>query len=186
MSDHRLDGGNRRLGGAEHLGDGTGFRDVVGDGAGAVGADVLDLRRADARVTVCEPDAAHDAVPIRRHHVVRVAGQSVAQDLGVDPRATGQGAVERLEQKQTGPFARQDALAVLVEWLADLRRDGAQPVEAGECLAAYRVRAAAQHGVRIAEPDAVIGIADGVVAGRACRGEGDGSAAQAQRARHRE
>ncbi len=142
---------------------------VVGRGAGAVGADVAHLGRRGADVGERPLHGAGGAVRLRvgGGHVVGVAGEPVAGELGVDPRAAAQRPLERLEHQHRRSLAGDHPLAVAVERLAALRGDGAEAGEAGVGDAREGVGAAGEHEVGAAGAQHVEGVGEGVVAGRA-------------------
>ena len=121
--------------------------------------------------------AAQRAVAIlgRRRDVISVAGETVADHLGVDLRTTALGVLERLEHHDAGALAHHKAVAILVVGARGALR---RVVEAGRQRAAgnearhadardRRFRAARHHHVGVAERDQPRGVADGMRPGRA-------------------
>ena len=180
VTEHRLDRADRRHPVAEHRPDRPRLAQVVGRRPGAVGAHVVDVHRLDPGVVQRQPHAGGDAVLVRRDHVVGVAVQAVAQHLGVDPGVPGPGVLQRLQHQRRAALAGEDPGAVPVERAALPLGQRAQPEEAGVRPAAHRVRAAGHHHVRLAGVQQVVGVADGVVAGRTGGGERDRLTGQAQ------
>ena len=113
---------------------------------------------------------------------VRVGRDAVAEQLGVDLRAARLRVLELLEHEHRGGLAHHEPVPLGVERpRGALRvvvppRDRAHRAEAGDPDARdRRLRAAAEHDVRAAEPDRVEPVADRHVrrgAGRALRGSG--------------
>lgn len=143
VPEHGLQGADRRGVSREDLADRGHLGDVVGLGPGAVGRDVVDLPGADPGVGVRPSDAPRDAALVRRDRVMGIAGQPVAEHLGVNARAARDGRVQVLEHQHRAAFPGQNPLAVAVERLAGLRGDGAQPVKGHERHPQQRVDAAA-------------------------------------------
>ena len=86
-------------------------------GAGAVGVDVLDVvgvERASLRASCAWPGGAA-AFGCGRGDVVGVGRAAAAEQLGVDAGAARAGVLEFFEDEDAGPFAEDEAVAVLVE-----------------------------------------------------------------------
>jgi hypothetical protein len=104
---------------------------------------------------------------------IRVAGEPVAADLGQRRRAPAHSVGFGLEHQNARALAEDEALAVEVEGLAALRREGAEAREAGELQLLEHLRRAGDHHVGAARADEVCGEADGVVARGAGGREGE-------------
>ena len=115
------------------------------------------------------------ALRMRRGDVIGVAGQAVADDLGVDFRAARLGMLIFLEHDDARALAHDEAFAVLVVGPAGLLgpvvEGGVERARLGKAGDAERVdralRAAGEHDVGIAVLDHPRGVADRVRAGRA-------------------
>ena len=132
--------------------------DLVAKGrGGAVGVDVVDVRGLDARVADGAAHRAEAAVAIigGGGNVVGVAGQAVANNLGVDLRAAGLGVLVFLKHQHPGAFTHDKAVAGhvvgtggLLRGVVEVRRHGAAGDEAGDAQGADRgLRAARDHDV---------------------------------------
>jgi hypothetical protein len=112
--------------------------------------------------------------------VAGVAVDAVPEDLGLDRGTARLGVREGLQQQHRAALAGEDARPVPVERRARVLGEGAEPEEPGVGPPADRVRATGQHHVGFAADEQVVGVAQGVVAGRAGRGDGQRLAGQAQ------
>ena len=183
VPEHRLRGRDRELVRvvAEHLFDGEGLRDVAERRARAVGVHVVHVLRCHARAREGGPHHGDDAARagVGLEHVVGVVGGAVAEHLRVDPGAPGPCRLELLEDHDAGTFRHHEPLAGGVE-----RAGGPLRVAVPRCQAAHRaeagqdqrvdaaLRAAGDHGVRVAPPDQLGPLADRVRARRAGRHDG--------------
>ena len=115
------------------------------------------------------------AVLGRRGDVVGVAGQAVADDLGIDLGAARLGVLQLFENDDAGALAHDEAVAVAVigprGFLGRVVAVGGKRPAGGEAgkrkPADRRFRAAGHHDVGIAEDDQPRRVADGMRAGRA-------------------
>ena len=143
----------------------------------AVGVDIVDVRRVQPGALQRRLHGAEAAVAVRcrRGHMVGVAGQAVADHLGVNLGAPLLGVFQLFQDDDTGPLAHHETVAVLVprprragRLVVEVGRQRLGLGEAGQADAADgRLRAAGDHHVGIVECDQPRGIADGVRAGRA-------------------
>ena len=94
-----------------------------------MGADVIDIR--DIHAALLErPGHGTDgavALRVRRGHVMGIATHAITQHFRVDGGATGPGSIQRFEHQDSRAFARDHAFTIVVEGLATLWSDGAQP-----------------------------------------------------------
>ena len=90
--------------------------DRVGHGRGAVRVDVVDVGRRKPGALERGSHAAEGAVAVlgRRGDVIGVAGQAVADDLGIDFRAARLGVLQLFEDDDAGALAHDEAVAVAV------------------------------------------------------------------------
>ena len=119
---------------AEHLAHRAHLLEIAHRRAGAVGIEIVDAAVAGAGHG--QAHAAHRALARRGDHVVTVAVGGVADDLGVDGRAPGQGPVHVLEHHHAGAAGDDEAVAVDVVGPAgpggggvEVARHGAHGVE---------------------------------------------------------
>ena len=136
---------------------------------GAVGVDVVDVRRVDPGLADGALHGAKAAVAVvgGRGDVEGVAGEAVADHLGVDLRAARLGVLQLLEHQGAGALAHDEAVAVLVigarapgRVVVEVGRHGAAGDEAGDAdLADRRLRAAGDHDVGVAVLDEAHGVA---------------------------
>ena len=125
MPDRRFGARHRRTGQivAEHA-LGCGELDRVGHRRGAVGVDVIDVGRLHPGLAQRHAHREFGALAfgMRRGDVVGIAREAVADDLGIDLRATRLGVLVFLEHDDPGAFAHHEAVAVLVIRSARLGR----------------------------------------------------------------
>src|SRR6185295_6414699 len=135
VPEHRLDRADRhaRRARPEDTAEGEDLEPVVGRRAGAVGGDVGDVFGCGAARGQSARHREHRALPLRMRggHVVGVARQAVARELGVDPGPARERPRERLQDDHRRPLARDHPQAPAVERLAALGRDRSQAREAG-------------------------------------------------------
>ena len=183
VADHRL--GRRYLEPvgvlAEHALDGGGLDRVVERGGGAVGVDVVHLVRRQAGGTDRHAHGRLRAQPfgVGGGEVKRVAGGAVAGQLGVGPGPAGGGVLGRFQHQDAGPFAENEAVAILVERPAGVLgivvEAGRQRLQVAEPRERdrrdQRLRPAGHHHVAHPRADAAQGAADGVGGRGAGRGD---------------
>ena len=138
---------------------------------GTVCVDVVDLFRHNARLPDRHRHHTARAVGIlrRRCHMVGIAGEAVADDLRIDVRAAPPGELQFLENHHAGALADDEAVAILVEGPAGVRRIvvacGERP-HRGKPADAHRrdgrLGPAGNHCVGIASLDDLNRFADGV------------------------
>ena len=109
---------------AEDLLDGPRLGHVAELGAGAVGVDVVDVVGIEPGVLEGQlhGHGRAGAFGMRGGDVVGVGRAAGAEQLGVDRRAALAGVLELFEDEDAGPFAEDEAVAVLVERPAGARR----------------------------------------------------------------
>src|SRR5204862_175966 len=103
---------------AEHLLEGDRFRRIVEGRRAAMRVDVRDVRRGD---TTIGESASHRprrlrAIGTRRRHVMCVIRVSIPDNLSVDVRPAGVGAVELLEHENRAALTHHEAIAVAIKW----------------------------------------------------------------------
>ena len=105
--------------------DGLGFGDVAERRAGAVGVDVLHVLGIDVGVAQGElhGHGRAGAFGVRGGDVVCVGGVADAQEFGVDRGVAFLGVFEFFQNQGPGPFAQNEAVAILVEGTAGGLRD---------------------------------------------------------------
>ena len=144
---------------------------------GAVGVDVVDIAGRDAGAAHAPPHATERAIAIlgRRRDVVGVAGQAVADQLGVDAGAAALGVIVFFQHHGASALAHHEAVAVAVigprRAFGRIVKSGRERPASGKArerdTVDRRLRAAGHHHVGIAQRNQPAGIADGVRAGRA-------------------
>ena len=90
--------------------------DAVGHRRGAVGIDVVDLRRIDTGLFGGGGHGAEAAVAVFRRggDVIGVARHAVAEDFGIDLGAACLGVFVFLDHDDAGAFAHDEAVAILI------------------------------------------------------------------------
>ncbi len=182
VAGHRFRGGEHELAGvlAEHGLDRHRLDAIAGRRRRTVRVDVVDLRRGRPGVGQRCAHRADRAVAVdrRRGHVVRIARQAVAGDLGIDPCSAGQRVLALLEQADPRALTHHEAVAVGVERAARVRRivvARGQRLHRAESTDGERrdhgLRSPGDHQVSVAFADQAHRLADRVGSGGARRGQ---------------
>ena len=117
----------------------------------------------------------------RRDDVGSVARHADAGEFGQDRRAARHGMLIGFEHRHARTFPEHQPVAVGREWPAGFAGDGTQRFPALEhAIDQRRIGAAREHDVGAAEPELVDGRGEGVVGGRAGRGDAEHRPAQAE------
>ncbi len=153
-----------------------GLKLVIEFGRGAMGIDVGDVFRLEPGVGhgVSHGPVGAVSLGIGGRHVVGVAGEAVAHDLGIDARPALVGMLQGFQDQDRRPFRDDEAVTALVEWPRGLlgllvaRGQGTHGVEAGHAQRGDGVLGSAgDHDIGFAALDDARGIADGMGAGGA-------------------
>ena len=115
MADAGFGGADRQRGGSRPgpAIDGGGFCAVVEQCAGAMGVNVINIRRAHAGALASQRHGRHRAVSLRLGlgEMIGINGGAVADEFGQDDSASPARAVERFEGKDRRAFAQGQAIA---------------------------------------------------------------------------
>src|SRR5204863_19645 len=126
MADRRLGRAHRQAADriAEEPADGPQFEFIAQRRRGAVRIDVIDVGKVEARLPHRHLHRAEGAraLGMRRGHVIGIARQAIAHDLGIDLRAARLGMLIFLEHDDAGTLAHHEAVAVLVPGAAGAPR----------------------------------------------------------------
>ena len=166
---------------AEEVFNGLGLERVTERRRGGVRVEVVDLLGRDAGDLEGVLHGAVAAFAFGSHagHVEGIGRQAVADDFGEDLCAAGFGELQIFEDEDSGAFADDEAVTILVEGargVGGVVIAGGERTHGGEACNAKRsdggFGAAGDHGVGVAALDDAEGVADGVGAGGAggCRG----------------
>ncbi len=156
--------------------DGGGLVAVVFLGAGAVGVDVVDVARGEARIAerFLHGDDCAAAIGVLVGDAEGVGSRSVAGDLGENLGTALLRMIEGFKDDHACAFAEDEAGALGVEGAAGARRvfvergEGGEAVETGDAEGVnHGVRAAADHDVGVASAEDFGGLADRLRAGGA-------------------
>ena len=104
-------------------------------------------------------------------HVVRIAGQAIAQHLGIDLRAPIQRGFQGFQHQNTGAFGHHHAHPPGRERPRHVRRHRSQAPEARELDLGHHIHAPGKHGVRTAITQQIQRMPDAVVPRGACGGD---------------
>ena len=128
---------------------------------GPVRIDIIDFRRRNVGARDRRFHAAERAIAVlgRRRDVVGISGQTVADDLGIDPGATAFGMLIRLQHEDARTFADDETVTVAVvrarrtlRCVVERRGQGAARHEAGDADARdRRFCAAGDHDLGVPE-----------------------------------
>ena len=161
----------------KHLLDGMCLVQVIVLGRRAMGVDVVDFVRGHPRIG--QRQAHRPGVPVGRGRrgVIGVGGRPIASQLGVDMAAPAPCVLELLQDQDSGSFAQNETVSVLVEGPTGLGRSvvayrqGSERAEARHHKRAdQRIRAAGDHYIRVVPFDVAKRFPNGLCAGGARRG----------------
>lgn len=111
---------------------------------------------------------------MRLREMMSVRGSAVADNFAKDFSVAFPRVIESFERKHGCAFAKGKAIAMRIEWAALRGRKGLKRIKAGKNHLAESVIAAGEHAARVAAPEEVAGVANGVCAGSAgVRDDGD-------------